>query len=1082
MLRGAATTKTPLARAGASDRSQVPSSLSANAMKPSRLLNSHSQTPEQRFSKMKRASSDDALAKPALGQVPRSRMRKTVTSGAISDLADSKIRTTTGIPPKKSGIPAPKEMSTTVSRERVSLRDQLKGASTKKMVPSASTSSLSTLAKRGQSAKPKLDADGADKALLECQVKELLAEAKAKDFEISKLRMELQRYRGKASPAEGTVASTTPTEGQGGEGEPAGTSPVDPQALVGELKEKNGRFQRELAALRDENQALKEKLISLESAPVPNATSSSSPSPTKPSVNGILPDSTAIGDAVVPAISKIPLKSSTSSGSDITKGSASASPSPDSSEFEKIPSRCNSLSSGGAGGGDLAATPTTPPTREQSVECLTEKIQQMEESHHSTSEELQATLQELSDQQQVVTELTSENERLAEQKHRLQASLQEQRERVELLAQKNEALLLRLRDQRDESARATELEQRCGQLVESARFEREKLVDIQQQLTGSLRQLEQEHQEAQADARGLREERERLRAELEREREGRGEAERAAEEREGAVEVLRAEVERVRAQLEAERQKVAELKAVQSASADSTELQGLLKAAHDERDRLELECTRLRQDAQQAHADNEQTRTGLAKAQAELQQVLKQEEEQKSMLSGSVTELQEHVQQAEAQIKDLKETIFELEDHVEQQQAVHLHTKQTILDLENQLKKVEEHKTDVEKQLKAMNRQMKEDKEEWLRFQADLQTAVVVANDIKVEAQQEVRALRRHLQEEQERSGRLAGELEQLQLGRLQSDERSPPPAEERAQWCGIPVMTQTAPASLNGSESSSGGTSSSQAKTAASVKSLIKNFDRPLESEDTSHSLSLLFPSNPSLTSGAQQLVDGPAKALKVSLSTRSPLSGIPVSTSPSATVHPTQRHTAIKPLSKTTPRKVNFSHPDPLSGPSDELKPASFMRKSPSLESVIKSPAALCTSLGSYSYTWDNSKLRAERKDPLAALAREYGGSKRNALLKWCQKKTEGYPNIDMTNFSSSWSDGLAFCALLHSYLPAHIPYQELIKEDKVRNLTLAFQAAESIGIKPSLDIDDMMHTDRPDWQSVMHYVSQIYKYFET
>ncbi|XP_041947093.1 cytospin-B isoform X2 [Alosa sapidissima] len=1056
MLRGAATTKTPLARAGASDRSQVPSSLSANAMKPSRLLNSHSQTPEQRFSKMKRASSDDALAKPALGQVPRSRMRKTVTSGAISDLADSKIRTTTGIPPKKSGIPAPKEMSTTVSRERVSLRDQLKGASTKKMVPSASTSSLSTLAKRGQSAKPKLDADGADKALLECQVKELLAEAKAKDFEISKLRMELQRYRGKASPAEGTVASTTPTEGQGGEGEPAGTSPVDPQALVGELKEKNGRFQRELAALRDENQALKEKLISLESAPVPNATSSSSPSPTKPSVNGILPDSTAIGDAVVPAISKIPLKSSTSSGSDITKGSASASPSPDSSEFEKIPSRCNSLSSGGAGGGDLAATPTTPPTREQSVECLTEKIQQMEESHHSTSEELQATLQELSDQQQVVTELTSENERLAEQKHRLQASLQEQRERVELLAQKNEALLLRLRDQRDESARATELEQRCGQLVESARFEREKLVDIQQQLTGSLRQLEQEHQEAQADARGLREERERLRAELEREREGRGEAERAAEEREGAVEVLRAEVERVRAQLEAERQKVAELKAVQSASADSTELQGLLKAAHDERDRLELECTRLRQDAQQAHADNEQTRTGLAKAQAELQQVLKQEEEQKSMLSGSVTELQEHVQQAEAQIKDLKETIFELEDHVEQQQAVHLHTKQTILDLENQLKKVEEHKTDVEKQLKAMNRQMKEDKEEWLRFQADLQTAVVVANDIKVEAQQEVRALRRHLQEEQERSGRLAGELEQLQLGRLQSDERSPPPAEERAQWCGIPVMTQTAPASLNGSESSSGGTSSSQAKTAASVKSLIKNFDRPLE--------------------------NGPAKALKVSLSTRSPLSGIPVSTSPSATVHPTQRHTAIKPLSKTTPRKVNFSHPDPLSGPSDELKPASFMRKSPSLESVIKSPAALCTSLGSYSYTWDNSKLRAERKDPLAALAREYGGSKRNALLKWCQKKTEGYPNIDMTNFSSSWSDGLAFCALLHSYLPAHIPYQELIKEDKVRNLTLAFQAAESIGIKPSLDIDDMMHTDRPDWQSVMHYVSQIYKYFET
>lgn len=42
----------------------------------------------------------------------------------------------------------------------------------------------------------------------------------------------------------------------------------------------------------------------------------------------------------------------------------------------------------------------------------------------------------------------------------------------------------------------------------------------------------------------------------------------------------------------------------------------------------------------------------------------------------------------------------------------------------------------------------------------------------------------------------------------------------------------------------------------------------------------------------------------------------------------------------------------------------------------------------------------------------------------------------NIDVTNFSSSWSDGLAFCALLHTYLPAHIPYQELISQDKVED----------------------------------------------
>lgn len=29
---------------------------------------------------------------------------------------------------------------------------------------------------------------------------------------------------------------------------------------------------------------------------------------------------------------------------------------------------------------------------------------------------------------------------------------------------------------------------------------------------------------------------------------------------------------------------------------------------------------------------------------------------------------------------------------------------------------------------------------------------------------------------------------------------------------------------------------------------------------------------------------------------------------------------------------------------------------------------------------------------------------------------------------------------------------------------------------------ELSEMMYTDRPDWQSVMQYVAQIYKYFET
>ena len=42
--------------------------------------------------------------------------------------------------------------------------------------------------------------------------------------------------------------------------------------------------------------------------------------------------------------------------------------------------------------------------------------------------------------------------------------------------------------------------------------------------------------------------------------------------------------------------------------------------------------------------------------------------------------------------------------------------------------------------------------------------------------------------------------------------------------------------------------------------------------------------------------------------------------------------------------------------------------------------------------------------------------------------------YQGIDITNFSSSWNDGLAFCALVHIYLPDKIPYKELNTQDKV------------------------------------------------
>lgn len=908
------------------------------------------------------------------------------------------------------------------------------------MIPSTSTStsSLSSLAKHSRSSvRSKTESESAERALLECQVKELLAESKAKEFEISKLRTELQRCKGKGSPREaGTPDGVS-------EGEQAHSNSSHMQTLVQEVNEKNHCFQKELAALQKENQSLKEQLYLMETSPDSNVNKNftSPSSPTKSSVFGASLESSNCAQ-----LNGSPVKTSVSSGSDITKGSPS--PSPDSKEFKQIPSCSDSDSSCTKG-------VVSCNMEDLSVACLTERIHKMEENHHSTAEELQATLQELSDQQQVVQELTAENERLSDEKSLLQTSLQQQRERVELLAQKNEVLLQRLREQAQiqeveasRISRVAELEQRLAEQVEGSRFEREKLVDIQQQLTGSLRALEKEHQEAQSTARCLKEELENLQRKLEVEKEAGIELSRQAEEQRQAGEALRVDNECLKVQLEAEKQKVIELKAVQSAS-DSTELQALLKTAHIDRDKLELNCSELRQELLQAHNDMERMQGMLTKAEVERQQHQEKLEKQEYEHKASLLSLEEKSKDGENQIKDLKETIYELEDQVEQQRAVQLHTNQTILDLENQLRRLEEQKAEQDKQFKAMSKQMKDETEEWRRFQADLQTAVVVANDIKVEAQQEVRMLRRQLQEEQDRNSRLASELELIQGARSRMQEGGGSKSDSSSHWCGI-SLSQNAPGSMltNGSESES----SSPSEPGATVKSLIKSFDTTVK--------------------------NGPSSPVQMPVSPRSPLSGIPIRTAPAAAVSPIQRPLAIKPLSKTLERRINLVD----SHSADELKPSSLMRKSPSLESVIKTPGIFSSRTSSFTYNRANSKLNVERTDPLAALAREYGGSKRNALLKWCQKKTEGYPNVDVTNFSSSWSDGLAFCALLHTYLPAHIPYHELISQNKGRNLTLAFQAAESIGINPSLDIDELMHTDRPDWQSVMQYVSQIYKYFET
>uniref|UniRef100_H3BFB9 Smoothelin a n=2 Tax=Latimeria chalumnae TaxID=7897 RepID=H3BFB9_LATCH len=98
---------------------------------------------------------------------------------------------------------------------------------------------------------------------------------------------------------------------------------------------------------------------------------------------------------------------------------------------------------------------------------------------------------------------------------------------------------------------------------------------------------------------------------------------------------------------------------------------------------------------------------------------------------------------------------------------------------------------------------------------------------------------------------------------------------------------------------------------------------------------------------------------------------------------------------------------------------------------------------------------------------------------LLDWCRAKTRGYENVDIQNFSSSWSDGMAFCALVHNFFPEAFDYGELSPQNRRHNFEMAFSFAEKHADCPQLlDVEDMVRMKEPDWKCVYTYIQEFYR----
>ncbi|XP_055271509.1 EH domain-binding protein 1-like protein 1 isoform X2 [Moschus berezovskii] len=96
--------------------------------------------------------------------------------------------------------------------------------------------------------------------------------------------------------------------------------------------------------------------------------------------------------------------------------------------------------------------------------------------------------------------------------------------------------------------------------------------------------------------------------------------------------------------------------------------------------------------------------------------------------------------------------------------------------------------------------------------------------------------------------------------------------------------------------------------------------------------------------------------------------------------------------------------------------------------------------------------------------------------SLLEWCQEVTAGYRGVRITNFTTSWRNGLAFCAILHRFYPDKIDFASLDPLNIKQNNKQAFDGFAALGVSRLLEPADMVLLSVPDKLIVMTYLCQI------
>ncbi|XP_054016380.1 cytospin-A isoform X6 [Hylaeus anthracinus] len=684
---------------------------------------------------------------------------------------------------------------------------------------------------------------------------------------------------------------------------------------------------------------------------------------------------------------------------------------------------------------------------EVSVACLQDRILQMEETHYSTNEELQATIQELSDLQAQLTELQADNERLTEEKDVLLESLCRQTEKLEDSRSKVDTLqgLLLREEQPQESSKGynTEREQKLVDLLKSAQEERESLLQKQEELSSELKSLRAAAEASAAETERLSKcvhllestvdatnnERKQLDIEL------------AEARQEGANRSI--EISRLATLLDNARAKIEELEQSRQVE-NKSEADELLDAARREKDTLETQAAALQEQLARSHCDHDRLRDQYSQLQEEYKVARNNAKSAIDDLEYRLNQLKDERLSVSTELQLVRDSLAELQAQCQRHLEDKRELKAALNEAQRRERDAQTRQYELERALAEERKLRQEEVAEWEQFQTDLLMTVRVANDFKTEAQSELERVVMENKAQRDKLRALEAQLDKLNKANqkvIQQPPQRPASTPTDTQQCVLTSVQQEIAARRKANIS--------RQDSRLSVKCLIESIENATKQAKAGPG------SRSSSTSSLNSIGTNDIMTMKAPLRDQQQINNL-ICTANSTNNNKTQAAITRKPLSETKSTPVMLSPGELLDSAALNAKAIDFVRRN----SV--------TDL-------------SERKDPLCGLIKN-GGSKRNALLKWCQNKTLGYRNIDITNFSSSWNDGLALCAILHSYLPHKVPYDTLTPVEKRRNFSIAFSAAESVGIPTTLNIGEMCQLERPDWQQVMTYVTSIYKHFET